>query len=90
MVVSVFGEQGFAHAAFEVCQTMALAGPVTVNPAEMMKFPPVAPWETSTKLLPAPGTAIVTPPGIAPAPEEVNVVPVPLGQADPEDWKQKA
>jgi hypothetical protein len=77
-----------AQPVFEFCQTSAFGEPVTVKDAEVMKLPPVVPWETSTKLLPEDGTAIVTPAGMAPPAVDVNVVPVPLGQAEELAWKQ--
>ena len=63
---------------------------VTVYGASMMKFVPVVPCETSTKLLADAGTFIITPAGMAPPAVEVKVVPVPLGQATAVDWKQYA
>jgi len=65
-------------------------GLVAVNEASMMKFAPVVPCDTSTKLFPDDGTVIVTPVGIAPATVAVKVVPVPLGQATAVAWKQYA
>jgi hypothetical protein len=63
---------------------------VTVYEVDMTKFVPVVPCETSTKLFPLAGTAIVTPAGMAPPAVDVNVVPVPLGHATAVDWKQYA
>jgi hypothetical protein len=61
--------------------TMPRVAVVTVYGASVMKFVPVVPCETSTRLFAEDGTLILVPAGMAPPASEVNVVPVPLGQA---------
>ena len=57
-------------------------GVVTVYGAEMMKFVPVFPAKRPRKSSQMIGTVIVVPLAIAPPAVEVNVVVVPLGQAE--------
>ena len=70
--------------------TVDRVGVVTVKVALIMKFVPLVPCETSTKVLPEDGTGIVVPAGIAPPAVEVNVVAVPLGHAAALERKQYA